>query len=36
VTVPGGTVTQSGAALPWDAHGYYEVALDAKSLTVGP
>ncbi|HVT09575.1 MAG TPA: polysaccharide deacetylase family protein [Polyangia bacterium] len=36
VTVPGGSVTQGGAALPWDSHGYYEIALDAKSLTVGP
>ncbi|MES1210612.1 MAG: polysaccharide deacetylase family protein, partial [Pseudomonadota bacterium] len=36
VTVSGGTVTQGGAALAWDPHGYYEVALDAKSLTVGP
>ncbi|MFL5306185.1 MAG: polysaccharide deacetylase family protein [Polyangia bacterium] len=35
-TVSGGTVTQGGAALAWDPHGYYEIALDAKSLTVGP
>lgn len=36
VTVTGGTLTQNGAALPWNAHGYYEVALDAGSLTLAP
>ena len=36
VTVTGGTLTQSGAALPWDGHGYYEVALDAGSVTLTP
>ena len=36
MTVSGGTLTQGGAALAWDPHGYYEIALDAKSLTVGP
>lgn len=36
VTVTGGNVTQSGTALPWDPHGYYEIALDVGSLTVGP
>jgi hypothetical protein len=36
VTVPGGTVTQNGAALAWDSHGYYEIALDARSVTVSP
>jgi peptidoglycan/xylan/chitin deacetylase (PgdA/CDA1 family) len=36
VTVPGGTVKQNGAALAWDSHGYYEIALDAKSVTVSP
>jgi peptidoglycan/xylan/chitin deacetylase (PgdA/CDA1 family) len=36
VTVPGGTLTQNGAALSWDAHGYYEIALDAGSATVSP
>jgi hypothetical protein len=36
ITVPGGTVTQKGATIPWDPHGYYEIALDALSVTVGP
>ena len=36
VTVYGGTLTQGGAALPWVTHGYYEVALDAGSLTWSP
>jgi peptidoglycan/xylan/chitin deacetylase (PgdA/CDA1 family) len=36
VTVGGGTLTQQGVALPWVSHGYYEVALDAGSLTWGP
>ncbi|WP_129575210.1 MULTISPECIES: polysaccharide deacetylase family protein [Sorangium] len=36
VTVTGGTPKQNGAALPWNPHGYYEVALDAKSLTLSP
>jgi len=36
VTVPGGTVKQNGAALAWDSHGYYEIALDAGSVTVSP
>jgi hypothetical protein len=36
VSVTGGTLKQKGAALPWDARGYYEVALDAGSLTLGP
>jgi len=36
VTVPGGTLTQKGAALPWDSHGFYEIALDAGSVTVSP
>jgi peptidoglycan/xylan/chitin deacetylase (PgdA/CDA1 family) len=36
VTVPGGTVTQNGMALPWNSHGFYEIALDAGSVTVGP
>jgi hypothetical protein len=36
VTVDGGTVWQLGTTLPWDSHGYYEVALDAGSLTVSP
>jgi peptidoglycan/xylan/chitin deacetylase (PgdA/CDA1 family) len=36
VTVSGGTVSQNGSALPWDAHGFYEIALDAGSLAVSP
>jgi hypothetical protein len=36
VTVSGGTVSQNGSALPWDPHGFYEIALDAGSLTVSP
>jgi hypothetical protein len=37
VTVAGGTLTQPGGrTLAWDDHGYYEVALDAGSLTLSP
>jgi hypothetical protein len=36
VTVPGGTLKQNGQVLNWDPHGYYEIALDAKSVTVSP
>jgi hypothetical protein len=36
VTVAGGTLKQGGAALPWDGHGYYEIALDAHSVTLSP
>jgi peptidoglycan/xylan/chitin deacetylase (PgdA/CDA1 family) len=36
VTVDGGTLTQAGAPLAWDAHGYYEVALDEGSVTLSP
>jgi hypothetical protein len=36
VTVDGGTLWQDGAPLPWDGHGYYEVALDAGNLTLAP
>jgi peptidoglycan/xylan/chitin deacetylase (PgdA/CDA1 family) len=36
VTVEGGTLTQGGAALPWDGHGFYEVALDELSVTLSP
>jgi peptidoglycan/xylan/chitin deacetylase (PgdA/CDA1 family) len=36
VTVSGGTVSQNGSVLPWDSHGFYEIALDAGSLTVSP
>ncbi|HTA89912.1 MAG TPA: polysaccharide deacetylase family protein [Polyangiaceae bacterium] len=36
VTVDGGTLTQSGSPLPWDEHGFYEVSLDAGTLTLTP
>jgi peptidoglycan/xylan/chitin deacetylase (PgdA/CDA1 family) len=36
VTVSGGTVSQNGAVLPWNSRGFYEIALDAGSLTVSP
>jgi peptidoglycan/xylan/chitin deacetylase (PgdA/CDA1 family) len=36
VTVNGGTLQQAGVALPWNDHGYYEVALDAGSLSLAP
>jgi hypothetical protein len=34
--VDGGTSSQNGAALEWDEHGYYEIALDAGSLSWAP
>ncbi|WP_437759012.1 polysaccharide deacetylase family protein [Sorangium sp. So ce1389] len=36
VTVDGGTLTQGGNALAWNEHGYYEIALDAGTLTLSP
>ena len=36
VKVDGGTLSQGGAALAWSSHGYYEVALDAGSVTLSP
>jgi hypothetical protein len=36
VTVEGGTLQQNGVALSWDPHGYYEIELDAGSVTLGP
>ena len=36
VTVDGGTLSQNGATLAWNSHGYYEVALDAGSMTLSP
>lgn len=36
VTVDGGTLSQGGGALAWDDHGYYEVSLDAGSLSWAP
>lgn len=36
VTVRGGTLWQGHRPLRWDPHGYYEVSLDAGSLTLSP
>jgi len=36
VKVDGGTLTQGGNALTWNDHGYYEIALDAGSVTLSP
>ncbi len=36
VTVTGGTLSQNGTTLTWDDHGYYEVSLDAGTLTLSP
>jgi peptidoglycan/xylan/chitin deacetylase (PgdA/CDA1 family) len=36
VKVDGGTLSQGGKPLAWDDHGYYEVALDAGTLVLGP
>jgi peptidoglycan/xylan/chitin deacetylase (PgdA/CDA1 family) len=36
VKVDGGTLSQGGTALAWSSHGYYEVALDAGSVTLSP
>jgi hypothetical protein len=36
VKVDGGTLSQGGKPLAWDDHGYYEVALDAGALVLGP
>jgi peptidoglycan/xylan/chitin deacetylase (PgdA/CDA1 family) len=33
VTVNGGTLTQNGTPLVWNSRGYYEVSLDAQSLS---
>jgi hypothetical protein len=33
VVVDGGSLSQNGVALPWDPRGYYEVSLDAQSLS---
>jgi hypothetical protein len=35
-TVTGGKVKQCGTELPWSDHGYYEINLDAGSVTVSP
>jgi peptidoglycan/xylan/chitin deacetylase (PgdA/CDA1 family) len=34
ITTTGGTVKQNGAEVPWNEHGYYEISLDAKSVTI--
>lgn len=36
VTVSGGSLSQNGTELPWNDHGFYEVALDEGSLTLSP
>ena len=36
VTVDGGTLSQGGTPVIWDPHGYYEISLDAGSLTLSP
>lgn len=36
IVVDGGTLWQNGAALAWDRRGYYEVSLDAQSLSWAP
>jgi hypothetical protein len=36
VTVDGGSLGQGGRGLSWDLHGYYEVALDAGTLSWSP
>jgi hypothetical protein len=36
VVVDGGTLTQNGTPLSWDRRGYYEVSLDAQSLSWTP
>jgi len=32
----GGTLRQGDATVPWDPHGYYEIALDRGSVTLSP
>jgi len=36
VAVTGGTLTQGTTTLAWDTHGFYEVSLDAWTLTLSP
>jgi len=36
VKVDGGTLKQNGQAIPWDSHGFYEIALDPESVTLSP
>ena len=34
VTTEGGTLVQNDQPVPWDEHGYYEIALDAGSMSL--
>ena len=34
ISTSGGTVMQKGQAVPWDDHGYFEISLDAGSVTI--
>lgn len=36
VKVDGGTLKQNGAEIAWHGNGYYEIALDAGSVTLSP
>jgi peptidoglycan/xylan/chitin deacetylase (PgdA/CDA1 family) len=36
VKMDGGTLSQAGRVLTWDARGYYEIALEVGSLTLEP
>jgi hypothetical protein len=36
VRVDGGTLSQNDQPLAWNGHGYYEIALDAGTLTLSP
>jgi hypothetical protein len=36
VKVAGGTLKQGGAEIAWQGNGYYEIALDAGSVTLSP
>ncbi|HKO47784.1 MAG TPA: polysaccharide deacetylase family protein [Polyangiaceae bacterium] len=34
ITTTGGTVKQKGETIAWDAHGYYQISLDALAVTI--
>jgi hypothetical protein len=34
ITTTGGTVKQKGETIAWDAHGYYQISLDAGAVTI--
>jgi peptidoglycan/xylan/chitin deacetylase (PgdA/CDA1 family) len=36
VTAGGGTVSQGANVIPWNDHGFYEISLDAGTVTVSP